>query len=79
MSACWRTNLLLLLLLLPLLLPYLRAVLLKRFVMSGVMWEEGKDDTYEYVAPILTNLTRFAQVSCPAMGSHTTYGWHRLC
>lgn len=38
------------------------AVLLKRFVMGGVMLEAGKEDTYEHVAMILTNVTRFKQV-----------------
>lgn len=38
-----------------------RAVLLKKFVMSGVMWEEGQADPYEHVASIVTNVTRLKE------------------
>ncbi len=35
-----------------------RAVLLKKFVMSGFSWSEGDEDPYAHVAAILTNVTR---------------------
>jgi hypothetical protein len=37
------------------------AILIKKFVNSGIMWEEGKDDPYEHIAAVLTNVTRLKQ------------------
>jgi hypothetical protein len=37
------------------------AVLLKKFVLSGIDWQEGREDPYEHVAGILTNVTRLRQ------------------
>eukprot|EP00798_Chlamydomonas_sp_ICE-L_P011519 gene11519-34233_t len=37
------------------------AVLLKKFVMGGVMWSPGEEDTYNHVALILTNVTRLKE------------------
>lgn len=38
-----------------------RAILLKKFMMSGVNWVEGQEDPFEHVAGILTNVTRLPQ------------------
>ena len=37
------------------------AILIKKFVMTGVMWEEGKEDSYEHIAAVMTNVTRIKQ------------------
>lgn len=45
----------------PSLLRQPRAILLKKFMMSGVNWVEGQEDPFEHVAGILTNVTRLPQ------------------
>jgi len=42
-------------------LPTHRAVLLKRFVVSGVNWMPDTEDQYECVSNILVNVTRFKE------------------
>ena len=37
------------------------AILIKKFVTSGIMWEEGQDDPYGHIAAVLTNVTRLKQ------------------
>lgn len=47
----------------PVSVPVLRAILLQRFVMSGVAYtgEGDEEDPYEHVASILTNVSRLKE------------------